>query len=97
VPRTKTTYERIVAEILGDVDVFVMSGYGDSPGGPNGPWTYRSLTVHREDNAILVEDVDGRRIDKFPVSALASGEPNGVRDHLRGRLERLNDESLGSL
>lgn len=96
-PRTKTTYERIVAEILGDVDVFVMSGYGDGTGGPNGPWTYRSLTVHREGNAITVEDVDGQKIDKFAVETLASSEPNGVRDHLRGRLERLNDESLGNL
>jgi hypothetical protein len=88
----ETAEERVVTEILGDCDVFIE---GD---GPNGPWTYRSLTVRRHGNIINVRDVDGVALEVFHVDELQT-EQNHIepRDPLRGWLEQLNDESLAAL
>lgn len=89
--------QAIVAEILGDVDAYHYSKT-DGVGGPDGPWEFRSLKVRRDGNRILVWDVDGRRCDSFHVDVLSPEFEKGSHaDALRGRLERLNEETLDEL
>ena len=84
---------RIVAEILGDAETFPMS-----TGGPNGPWHFETLDVRRKKNIITVRDVDGEVCDRFHIDALAPANDEGShKDMLRGRLERLNEETLDEL
>lgn len=83
---------RVVAEILGDVEAYTESD------GPNGPWTFKTTQVRRHKNTIVVRDVDGRRCDRFSVDALAPKRDGGSHaDMLRGRLERLNEQTLDEL
>lgn len=89
----RSNKSRIVAEILGDTETYAMSR-----GGPNGPWSFKSLDVLRKQNIIIVRDVDGEICDRFRVDALAPANDEGKhKDMLRGRLERLNEETLDEL
>ena len=83
-------HDRVVREVLGDVEMWTASRDG-----PNGPWNYRSLTVRRRRNRIIVFDVDGNRADTISVFEL----PNGDEAHeaLKARLESLNEELLAEL
>lgn len=81
--------ERIVQEILGDVEVWL-----EAPG-PNGPWRFESLSVRRRDNLILVNDVDGRRCDVVKVEDLPDGDE--AAEALQERLEELHEETLEAL
>lgn len=78
---------RKVAEMLGDVDYYFVS--------PDGPWSYKSLTVERYENTILVEDVDGVRCAYIEVSDLPNGDEANYA--LKRKLDRINEETLDAL
>lgn len=81
--------ERIVQEILGDVEVWM-----EAPG-PNGPWFFESLTVRRGNNFIFVDDVDGNNAATWAVQEIGGhDEPAEI---LQEKLEELNEESLSEL
>lgn len=88
--RTETHERRVVDEVLGDVAMFTASASG-----PNGPWPFRSLTLYRRRNRILVRDVDGREIETIDVHDLPDGDDAALE--LTDRLLSLNRESLDSL
>lgn len=81
--------DRIVREILDDVDVY------EEGEGPEGPWYFKSLTVTRRMNAINIEDVDGKPFDRIGVPDL-SDHPD-PHQALKDELNRINEESLDEL
>lgn len=88
-----TDEQRVVKEILGDVEYWNLSDRG-----PNGPWSFRTLTVRRNANAVTVWDVDGVVVDRFHIRELKPADDSTSYEHvLRGRLETLADESLNHL
>lgn len=86
----KETLERIVDEILGDVEM-----YTESQEGPDGPWYYRSLTVRRTGNTVRVYDVDGASWMFIDVEGLPNGEE--ASEALKVRLDFAHQESMAEL
>lgn len=90
--------DRVVEEVLGDVEVWT-----ESQEGPDGPWYYKTLTVTRKMNSIFVRDVDGRmaaRLDIPSRERYAEGvNPADVdlNEKLKAKLEELNEETLAAL
>jgi len=81
--------DRIVTEILGPVDFY------DEGRSPEGPWFYRTLSVRRHMNRIIVYDVDGTAADVLAVPDLSDHpDPNGA---LRDKLDDINERTLAAL
>lgn len=81
-------------EVLGDVDVWTFSD------GPNGPWTYRSLTVRRDRNRIDVKDVDGHWFADITVEELnaqADLRDEDIITVLEDVLDEYHEKSLDQL
>ena len=82
--------ERVVEEILGPVDTYVATD-----GGPDGPWYYRSLKVHRRDNLISVFDVDGRLAQHLSIGEFV--EMDNPKEELQKALNAINRRTLSKL
>lgn len=61
--------ERVVQEILGDVDV-----WQESVKGPNGPWVWKTLVIQRKENVIHIGDIDGMTVNMIEVHDLPDGK-----------------------
>lgn len=81
--------ERIIDEVLRNVETYVE---GDSE---EGPWRYRSLTIKRTDEAILVFDVDGQAYERLNVDRLYHSPD--ADEALRERFNEINEASLNAL
>lgn len=82
--------ERVVEEVLGGVDYF------EKAPGPDGPWYYRSLTVRRANNRILVYDVDERFAEKLVIPP-AEEQVDDLHAALKEKLDTINEETLDAL
>lgn len=82
--------DRVVDEVLGDVEAWVVSD------GPNGPWPYKSLFVKRTENTIRVFDVDQAFVASFDVGNIA-GSGDEITENLKRRLNQLHHDSLEAL
>lgn len=83
--------ERVVTEVLGDVEVFELAS------SPDGPWRYRSLTVYRYGNEIAVHDVDGVPIKRIQIPAQPPAQYRNHKHWLREKLDTMHTDSLEEL
>jgi len=83
-------FDRILDEILDDVDVWV-----EAPG-PEGPWHWKSLTVYRRMNDIRIYDVDGELHGCLTINTL--NDPiHSKRQRLANILDKAHEQSLNRL
>lgn len=82
--------ERVVEEILGDVDEWTASEEG-----PDGPWYYKSLTIRRVHNTLHVFDVDGELARMVSVDSLDPSDE--MTDDLLHLLEDINSKTMAEL
>lgn len=83
----QTQDDRAINAMLGDVEIFRAAN------GPNGPWTYRSLTVRRFWNTLRVYDVDGQLVRTISIGDL----DDAANEDLRDRLDTIHTETLSAL
>lgn len=83
--------DRVLDEVLGDVEVWT-----ESREGPDGPWEYKTLTVKRKHNSIFVDDVDGVGAAHLHIPD-AEKQSGDLKEKLRKKLDELNEETLAEL
>lgn len=81
---------RVVEEVLGGVDHF------EKAAGPNGPWAYRSLTITREGNRILVKDVDGELARTLHLST-PENQVDDLHAALAATLDEIDEQTMEEL
>lgn len=87
--RAKAGGNRAIDEMLGDVEYFFAGE------GPDGPWSYKSLSVRREENRLLVSDVDGQLAACLGIVEVPNGDD--AAPFVRQFLNRIHEETLDDL